>query len=1003
LKSLEQNSDCIIQNITSLRDDMTARLEDGRKTLEQAVNHLDRQGQDPLRDRLLAALSFPEMSERRNMIEERVPEFGKTFEWIFALPHDRIPTKGYYPSHEFAKWLQSGQRLFWIRGKPASGKSTLVDYIYRQLQLSQSGFHYLAKWSSSRPVQLLSFWFFRPASSELLKSAQGFWRSLCFQILDADRALARKIRSAKTGNVPLPRTLADCFAPDGSRAESWTSEELKAWLLYLLNESEFSYCILVDGLDEVVNGRDSLLKSINDIIANTEWVKICCSSRPEQPFEKALGTSPKLTLENFNHEDISRFCDRRLTGTAVSHLAAVVTSRAEGVFLWAHMVVRELEDGLANGDSRNDLEKRLDETPDEVNELFVHLLERQNRYYRNHPKFYLRLIDACAKTGSSTTFAVGTHVLTALDLLLASYEQQGELGPSLSVPPTRDCLDELDNMAIDMSTNVVARCAGLVEYSKSPSYTYTAFPEEFPHKALSSASATEIRFIHRCAQDFLREEPKGIAFLKSCEVSEQDAWKRLLFASAITASINENIFRPVDRVFRTIPSALEYSRRIEQSLWTSAETTILDDLFAAFYSRAKRRQKYPGIVCSDALEALEGQCSCSVVCPDLSAVENISYNWAVTCRTWNYIKSMLQASNSLRSRKLSGVILAIFLAVGSSIPAVADSSIAEMLVPHVFWDDVVSLCYNFGYGDFFSVELPLWQHVQTLLINGQFAIGSARGARLKRMQEMFSTVQNYVQPHVNYTITGQHSARGPFGGPSKEISFQRKCCLEAIFIGSHARKICPATPQTLATLRLKTKQQNIFTILVSLHENVARADITVELQRLRAAGTEYFLEIDPNLQPKLRFTLDEHGLRFGDFESECVAATLNHHFAKLCPGDVARTIKLNHDGPHLILESGRFYSVGMERRRSWEAKVKEKRYYKNTTMDNELDEYIRAIIDEFEPMWADEDAAKQAKFDLQAQIEREIEAVGGTLEVAAVPTAEEEQQLAQARAELFGF
>jgi hypothetical protein len=133
-----------------------------------------------------------------------------------------------YPIHrQHGDTLESGTGLFWISGKPSSGKSTLMDYIYHSIQPKKSGSSILRAWAGSQSVITLTFWFFRPASTPLLRTLHGFWRSLCFQILKSDPNLATNIREDKDDTVPS--ALRSCLLPQGSNAESWTNNELRLW------------------------------------------------------------------------------------------------------------------------------------------------------------------------------------------------------------------------------------------------------------------------------------------------------------------------------------------------------------------------------------------------------------------------------------------------------------------------------------------------------------------------------------------------------------------------------------------------------------------------------------------------------------------------------------------------------------------------------------------------------------------------------------------------------
>ncbi|KAK4943344.1 hypothetical protein LTR10_017018 [Elasticomyces elasticus] len=59
-----------------------------------------------------------------------------------------------------------------------------------------------------------------------------------------------------------------------------------------------------------------------------------------------------------------------------------ITRKAAGVFLWVRLVVRSLWQGLMNGDSLKDLQKRLQEIPAEVEEFYHTMLDKMSPMYR---------------------------------------------------------------------------------------------------------------------------------------------------------------------------------------------------------------------------------------------------------------------------------------------------------------------------------------------------------------------------------------------------------------------------------------------------------------------------------------------------------------------------------------------------------------------------------------------------------------------------------------------
>lgn len=86
----------------------------------------------------------------------------------------------------FAEWLRCEQGIYWIQGKPASGKSTLMNYTTQDPQLQRLS----AQWTGETPLVISSFWFWA-AGSKLQKSLVGLFRTLLCQILKKEPELCR--------------------------------------------------------------------------------------------------------------------------------------------------------------------------------------------------------------------------------------------------------------------------------------------------------------------------------------------------------------------------------------------------------------------------------------------------------------------------------------------------------------------------------------------------------------------------------------------------------------------------------------------------------------------------------------------------------------------------------------------------------------------------------------------------------------------------------------------
>ena len=73
--------------------------------------------------RLLQSLGFPTMNTRQEEVHDAYPE---TFEWIMDRNSSFNLSK-----YKFLAWLETDQEIFWIYGKPGSGKSTVCPNLVK--------------------------------------------------------------------------------------------------------------------------------------------------------------------------------------------------------------------------------------------------------------------------------------------------------------------------------------------------------------------------------------------------------------------------------------------------------------------------------------------------------------------------------------------------------------------------------------------------------------------------------------------------------------------------------------------------------------------------------------------------------------------------------------------------------------------------------------------------------------------------------------------------------
>jgi hypothetical protein len=150
-------------------------------------------------------------------------------------------------------------------------------------------------------------------------------------------------------------------------------------------------CLFIDGLDEYEGDSIDHLYLARDL---RKWsqhpnVKILCSARPHAEFIDTFNQSGKtIQIHEFTREDIYEFAYEmlkkeqdlrpgpvRLAHAELSSLVHEIVKLAEGVFLWACLVVRSL--GSKMGIYRRDqLFKLLDQTPRQLHQLYESMLTR---------------------------------------------------------------------------------------------------------------------------------------------------------------------------------------------------------------------------------------------------------------------------------------------------------------------------------------------------------------------------------------------------------------------------------------------------------------------------------------------------------------------------------------------------------------------------------------------------------------------------------------------------
>ncbi|KAI9150841.1 hypothetical protein HJFPF1_10618 [Paramyrothecium foliicola] len=168
----------------------------------------------------------PEQDSRVEEIDDRA---GHSFEWVFDRKSIGLTT-----------WLQKGDGIFWISGRPGSGKSTMMKFIDNDLRTGSL----LHGWQSHSHSLKASF-FFHHRGTAAQKSFDGLIRSILNQALEKDGRLIELI-------LPKLKSQYKC------RLKEQNLCSLKEDLLTMIGIVESRYGRLPDDIDLEPNIREVL-------------------------------------------------------------------------------------------------------------------------------------------------------------------------------------------------------------------------------------------------------------------------------------------------------------------------------------------------------------------------------------------------------------------------------------------------------------------------------------------------------------------------------------------------------------------------------------------------------------------------------------------------------------------------------------------------------------------------------------------------------------------------
>ncbi|KAL2062503.1 hypothetical protein VTL71DRAFT_6769 [Oculimacula yallundae] len=366
---------------------------------------------------LLQELDFPKRRGRERQIAN-TEKFDETFEWIWNSPfntwlsapmvNNALESQVERPpkSEELSSELADGDALdsmnpFWICGKAASGKSTMINYLSdceRTTNILQD--------RHGKNCVIIRFFFDFRQRIELSNSFDGLLLSFLYCAVEQAPELARQ----------PPRSELASWKNEGKYKELPTSELRKIVQTSLTKIAlKQVVCVFVDGVDEYEGDMIDLGIFLRNL-SRLPGLKLCIASRPDPVLARQFPGAQRFEMQEYNLQGLEAFATltlQRKAGSLLSNhdtnlhtqnahrlklTAKAVARRVEGVFLWASWAMKELPmawvklESIGENHGYTDMMSCLDRMPSELEAIWERMFERLDPDTRNEALTVLQLV-----------------------------------------------------------------------------------------------------------------------------------------------------------------------------------------------------------------------------------------------------------------------------------------------------------------------------------------------------------------------------------------------------------------------------------------------------------------------------------------------------------------------------------------------------------------------------------------------------------------------------------
>lgn len=420
----------------------------------------------------------------------------------------------------FSNWLSSTDVIYWISGKPGSGKTTVVKYILADKRTKK----YLDIWNPG--CAIVSHYFWLPGSP-MQRNMDGLLCSLLYQLLEKNSNALVEVMS---------------FVSDSKSSHTdWSNAELHSAVLRALDSYKNGVCFFLDGIDEIKpedETKDGIPEFLDWTIelSQRSKIKLCLASRPDPHIiETRLSKYPRLRVQDLNYQDLVAYAKWRVKipeeviSDQKRDLIHSLADKAEGVFLWLILATKSVNEGFRNDDGVETLQERIDRLPQGLDNLYEDMWARAGTgspsEYRQTAALYFKLLLSLETAGMQgiNTFQVMLATTCLADSVLHALADPSKL--------VRE--DEMLQQCREVEKKLKIYCVGLIQTVSAPMIESAADSSWYGHvydRIFPIATELGWTFIHRTARAFLTDTKTGREILGFDTTSDFFITCRLMYA-----------------------------------------------------------------------------------------------------------------------------------------------------------------------------------------------------------------------------------------------------------------------------------------------------------------------------------------------------------------------------------------------------------------------------------------------------------------------------------------